>query len=186
MTGVSAGVVDAIAAAYDFSEIRQLVDVGGGQGVLLATILRANPGLRGVVFDLPHVLGKTQETLERAGVARRGEVRAGDFFEAVPSADAYILKSVVHDWDDRSAVAILQRCRAAIEDRGKLLIVERVLRPSNEHDSAKFDDLNMLVMLGGRERSAAEFDQLCAEGGFRMTAIVATASPFSIVEASPA
>lgn len=186
MTGLSAGDADAIAAAYDFSGITQLVDIGGGEGALLATILRANPKLRGIVFDQPHVTEKAAALLREAGVADRCQVMSGSFFENVPAADAYILKSIVHDWDDASAAAILRRCREAVADAGKVLIVERVLRPSNEPDQAKFGDLNMLVMLGGRERSAAEFERLCVHSGFHMTGIIATASPFSIIEARPA
>src|ERR687886_1390198 len=129
MTSHSSGVVDAVVRSYDFSGIRVLLDVGGGEGVLLAAILAANPSLRGILFDQPHVVGTAGALLEWAGVADRCEVVGGSFFEAVPvGADAYLLKSVIHDWDDAAAIEILRACRAAMAVRGKLLVVERVVR----------------------------------------------------------
>ena len=186
MTGLSAGMVESIVAAYDFSQIRSLVDVGGGEGALLAAILTANPDMRGVLFDLPHVLTGAGEVLQTAGVTDRCELVAGSFFETVPpGADAYILKSIIHDWDDGSALAILQRCRAAIPESGRLLLVEHVLKPVNQPDPARFSDLNMLVMLGGQERDPDEFERLCAGAGFRLTTIIPTASTHSVIEARP-
>jgi hypothetical protein len=188
MTGLSAPVAEAIVQSYDFSNISVLVDVGGGEGGLLATILAANPTLRGVLYDLPHVVAAAGALLERAGVADRCEVVGGSFFEAVPrGADAYLLKSVIHDWDDAEAIQILGKCRAAVADTGRILVVEPVIRPGNEPDPAKYMDLNMLVMLGGRERTADDFERLYAEAGFRMTSIVPTGSPpFNIIEGVPA
>ena len=187
MTGLSAPVAEAVAQSYDFSSIGVLVDVGGGEGGLLATILAANPGLRGVLFDLPDVVANAGALLERADVADRCEVVGGSFFETVPGgADAYLLKSIIHDWDDDAAAKILHTCRAAIDNTGKLLVVEPVIRPGNEPDRAKFSDLNMLVMLGGRERTADDFAKLYTEAGFRLTDIIRTASPpFNIIEGAP-
>src|ERR1700674_5234432 len=186
MTGLSAGMVESIVAAYDFSQIRSMVDVGGGEGALLAAILAANPEMRGIVFDLPHVLTGASEVLQRAGVTDRCELVAGSFFETVPpGADAYILKSIIHDWDDAASLAILRCCRAAFPDRGRLLLVEHVLKPVNQPDPARFSDLNMLVMLGGQERDPDEFTRLCADAGFRLTAIIPTASTHSVIEARP-
>ncbi len=186
MTGLSAGMVESIAAAYDFSDVHSLVDVGGGEGALLAAILTANAEMRGINFDLPHVITGAREVLERTGVADRCEVVAGSFFETIPAgADGYILKSIIHDWDDASALAILQRCRVAIPDHGRLLLVELVLKPVNEPDPARFSDLNMLVMLGGQERDPDEFERLCAGAGFRLSAIIPTASAYSVIEARP-
>jgi hypothetical protein len=186
MTALSAPVAEAVVRSYDFSGIGILVDVGGGEGGPLATILAANPALRGILFDLPHVVATAEALLERAGAADRCEVVGGSFFEVMPSgADAYLLKSIVHDWEDAAAIEILQRCRAAIADTGGLLVVEPVIRPGNEPDPAKFSDLNILVMLGGRERTADDFERLYAEAGFRLSNIVRTQSPFDVIEGVP-
>ena len=186
MTGLSAGVVEAVVQSYDFSEIGVLVDVGGGEGALLGAILTANPGLRGILFDQPHVVATAGALLERAGVVGRCEVVGGSFFEAVSGgANAYLLKSIVHDWDDAAAIEILRKCRAAIANNGRLLVVEPVIRPGNESDPAKFSDLNMLVMLGGRERTADDFGRLYAEAGYRLTNIIPTGSVFHIIEGAP-
>lgn len=186
MTALSAGVVEAVVQSYDFSGIGVLVDIGGGEGGLLAAILEANSALRGVLFDLPHVVAGAKDRLDRAGVADRCEVVGGSFFDTVPEgADAYLLKSVIHDWDDAEAVEILRKCRAAMADTGRLLVVERVIRPGNEPDRAKFSDLYMLVALGGRERTAEEFGRLYAEAGFRLTDVIPTGSSFYIIESVP-
>jgi hypothetical protein len=183
MTELAAGVVDAVVESYDFSGIRVLVDVGGGEGALLAAILATNPTLRGVLFDQPHVVTDAPAVFERAGVAARAEVMEGTFFDAVPpGADAYLLKSIIHDWDDALAVRILRMCRAAIGGTGTLLVVERVIQPGNDPDPAKYQDLNMLVMLGGRERTADDFGALYTQAGFRLTRIVPTPSGFSVIE----
>jgi len=184
MTGLSAGVVETVVPSYDFSGMSVVVDVGGGEGALLAAILAANPNLRGILFDEPHVVAGARDLLRRAGVAARCEVVGGSFFETVPGgADAYILKSIVHDWDDASATAILRTCRAAAQGSCKLLLVEHVLQAGNEPDPSKFQDLTMPVMLGGRERTADEFRQLCADAGFHLTSMITTRSSFCIVEA---
>jgi len=187
MTGLSAAAAAAVVRSYDFSRIRVLVDVGGGQGELLAAILAANPAVRGILFDQPHVVAGAGSVLERAGVADRCEVVGGSFFEAVPGgADAYLLKSVVHDWDDARAVEILRGCREAMSETGRLLLVEGVIQPGNEPDRMKLVDLHMLVMLGGQERTAEDFQRLYAEAGFRLTGIIPTGSPSNIVEGVPA
>jgi hypothetical protein len=171
---------------YDFSGIGVLADIGGGQGELLAGILAANPTMRGILLDQPHVVAGAGPVLERAGVAGRCEVVGGSFFEAVPrGADAYLLKSVIHDWDDPPAVEILRRCRAAIAQTGKLLLVEYLIRPGNEPDPLKFRDLMMLVMVGGRERTAEDFQRLYAEAGFQLTEIIPTA-PYHVIVGVPA
>ena len=186
MTALSAPVAEAVVRSYDFSEINILVDVGGDEGGLLATILAANPALRGILFNLPHVI-TAGTLLERTGVADRCEVVGGSFFEAMPGgADAYLLKSIVHDWGDDAAIEILHTCRAAMAHGGRLLVVEPIISSGNESDPAKFSDLNMLVMLGGRERTADDFAKLYTEAGFRLTDIIRTASPpFNIIECSP-
>jgi len=187
MTDLSAPVAEAVAQSYDFSRIGVLADVGGGEGGLLAAILAANPALRGVLFDQPHVVATAGALLERAGVADRCEVVGGSFLETVPEgADAYLLKSVIHDWDDAAAIEILRTCRAAMADTARLLVVEPVIQPGNEPDRAKFSDLNMLVMLGGRERTADDFERLYTEAGFNLTSVVPTGSPpFNIIDGVP-
>jgi hypothetical protein len=186
MTALSAGVVEAIVQSYDFSGISVLMDVGGGEGVLLAAILAANPALRGVLFDQPHVLPGAKGLLKGAGVVERCELISGNFFESVPKgADAHLLKSVVHDWDDTATVEILRACRTAIADGGRLLVVEPIIRAGNESDPAKFSDLNMLVMLGGQERTAADFERLYTEAGFKLTDVIRTGSSMAIIEGIP-
>ncbi len=186
MTGLSSLAAEAVVQGFDFSQIGVLVDVGGGHGELLAAILKANPTLRGILFDQPHVVAGARALLEQAGVADRCEVVGGSFFEAVPEgADAYLLKSVIHDWDDAAAAEILGKCRAAMPETGRLLLVERLVGPPNEPDPAKFSDLNMLVELGGRERTAEEFEKLYAEAGFELTDVIETGSPYRVIEGTP-
>ncbi len=177
-----------ILAGYDFSGIGTLVDIGGGQGVLLAAILQANPGMRGVLFDAPHVVGVAKGFLDEAGVADRCETVSGDFFAAVPSGgDAYLMKFIIHDWDDDRSAAILRNCRRAMGDAGRLLVVDRVIRPGNTPDSAKLADMNMLVQtVGGRERTPQEFCHLLAASGFALAAIYQTAGELCVVEGLPA
>ncbi|HKC64705.1 MAG TPA: methyltransferase [Pyrinomonadaceae bacterium] len=170
MTNLSEAVIKAVVPAYDFSSIRKLVDVGGGHGSLLAAILKANPGTRGVLFDLPTVVEGAKERLEMEGVLDRAEVVGGDFFDSVPSGgDAYMMKLIIHDWDEERAVRILKNCHSAMEDGGRLLLVETVVPEGNEPSFAKMMDLQMLVMTGGRERTEAEYRDLFASGGFRLT-----------------
>jgi hypothetical protein len=187
MNSLSTIAASAVVDSYDFSGIGVLADVGGGQGELLAGILAANPHMRGILFDQPHVIAGAPPVLERAGVADRCQVVGGSFFEAVPrGADAYLLKSVIHDWDDTPAVEILRRCRTAMVGTGKLLLVEYLVRPGNEPDPLKFRDLMMLVMVGGRERTAEDFRRLYAEAGFRLIEIIPTGAPYHVIEGVPA
>lgn len=160
-----------LVAAYDFSQHTVIVDVGGGRGTLLADILAANPGVRGIVFDQPHVV--SDEDLKAAGVVDRCEVVGGSFFESVPEGgDAYILKSIIHDWTDEDSVAILKVCRAAMAQGAKLLVIEQVVSGPNEGPVTKLSDLNMLVLPGGRERTEEEFRRLYEASGFRLVRIV--------------
>jgi hypothetical protein len=166
-------------AAYDFARFATVVDVGGGRGAFLGAVLDANPGMRGILFDQPHVV-------EGAVVGERCEVVAGSFFEAVPEgADAYLLKAVLHDWDDDDAVRILCRCREAIASGGALLVVERDLGGPNEHADAKLSDLNMMVGVGGRERTGADFASLFAAGGFALESTTPSAIGLSVFEGRP-
>jgi hypothetical protein len=181
LTGVESA---AVTSAYDFSQFGTLVDVGGGVGGQLAAILAAHPSVKGTLFDQPHVVSESAGTLERAGVTDRCQVVGGSFFESVPGgADAYLLKSVIHDWDDERSIAILRTCRAAMTNTSRLLLVERIIQPGNGPDPAKAIDVLMLVIPGGRERTVDEFERLFAEAGLRLTNVVRTRSLMNIVEA---
>jgi hypothetical protein len=159
-----------------------LIDLGGGHGTFVAEILRANPQMRGVVFDQPHVVSGATPILEAAGVADRCEVIAGDFFGDLPQGDGYLLKSILHDWDDYDSIRILQNVRRFIEPNGKLLIVDHVIPPGNQAHPGKQIDIIMLVVLGGRERTEAEFRTLLARSGFELTQIFPTDGQ-SVIEA---
>ena len=186
MTGLSRGVAGAVVSAYDFARFGCVVDVAGGQGALLVAILAAHPGMRGILFDQPHVVSRAGEVLRTAGVADRCEVVGGSFFEAVPGGgDAYLLKAILHDWDDAEAIAILEACRRAMKPEAKLLVLERIIASPNESPDAKFGDLNMLVAPGGQERTGDEFATLFATTGFRLTAVVPTGTRLSVIEGVP-
>ena len=176
--------------AYDFDEMRRIVDVGGGYGALLAAILEAYPDAHGVLYDLPHAIEGARAHLASAGLASRCELVAGSFFESVPAgADAYLLKSIVHDWDDEQSVTILRSCRRAIPPGGKLLLVERMMperfEPSSRHRLFARLELSRFVGHGGRERTEAEFRTLLDLGGFILTRLVPTALEFNILEGVP-
>ncbi|MFN2479771.1 MAG: methyltransferase, partial [Pseudonocardiaceae bacterium] len=159
-------------------------NVGGGYGSLLASILTANPRVRGVLFDLSSVIDGTDELLTRAGVADRVEKLAGDFFHSVPrGADVYIMKNMIHDWDDDQAVKILPNTRAAMSANGKVLIVDLLISEGNQPGMEKLIDVQMLVSTGGMERTEAEFRELLAAAGLRLRKIIPTRSPMNIIEA---
>lgn len=184
MTNLSQTVVPAIVAAYDFSALDKLVDIAGGHGFLLAGILKANPHLQGVLFDLPYVIESAGELLEKEAVKDRVELVSGDFFESVtPGADAYLMKHIIHDWDDEKSVKILKNIHSAMNDGGKVLIVEMVVPETSEPSPSKILDIQMLLMESGKERTAEEYRKLLAESGFHLTQIFPTRSPYSIVEA---
>jgi ubiquinone/menaquinone biosynthesis C-methylase UbiE len=186
MSGLTAAANEAILSRYDFSGIKRLVDVGGGHGALITSILKTNPDISGVLFDAPAVIEGGVSRLQSAGIADRCEAISGDFFQEVPAgADAYILKWIIHDWDDARATAILKNCRRAITNDGRLLVVDVVVPTTSEPHFGKFIDLNMLVMTGGLERTEEEFRKLLADSGFRLTRVVKTESPFSIIEGRP-
>jgi len=187
MANKSAAVAKAFAATYDCSEFSTIVELGGGYGSLLGAILTANPKACGILFDLPHVAEQAQAHVRAAGLADRCQVVGGDFFEAVPSGgDAYVLQSVIHDWDDAQSIAILRNIAQAMAPHGKLLLVEMVV-PTHESESpwsqvVAGSDLNMLVSTGGRERSEAEYRRLFDSAGFELSRIIPTATPWSVVE----
>jgi SAM-dependent methyltransferase len=177
----------AVAAAYDFSGVRRLVDVGGGIGALLAEVLDRYPMAEGVLFDRPDVIDEARTALAELGVAERCEVVGGDFFAALPeNADVYLLSHVLHDWDDERCVTILRNCRRVMGPGGRLLIVEMVLPPGDAPHPGKILDMAMLVYsTGGVERTEEEDGDLLRRGGFRLTRVVPTQSAVSVIEAAP-
>jgi O-methyltransferase domain/Dimerisation domain len=186
MTGASRAVLENAVPAYDFSDCRLIVDVGGGQGGLLAAVLNRAPQAGGVLFDRPSVVASAESVLAPAGVWDRCAAVGGSFFESVPAGgDTYLLKAIVHDWDDPQAVAILRNVRAAIADGGRVLLWEMVLPDGAPNNLGFLLDLEMLVSAGGRERTAAQYAGLLSDAGFRLTRVVPTASPLSIIEAVP-
>ncbi|ORB13607.1 methyltransferase [Mycobacterium noviomagense] len=182
MTSISELTTEAVVAGYDFSAFRAIVDVGGGQGQFLAAILAAAPSSRGVLYDLPWVVGSAPKTLQ--DVCDRVSIAEGSFFDCVPDGgDAYILKNIVHDWPDEKAVQILRNVRSVAHPGTTVLLVELVIPEHDRDFPGKWSDLEMLLNLGSRERTAAEYRMLLIQAGFRMTRVVQTASPLSVVEA---
>ncbi len=186
MTEWTASVAPTVAAAYDFSATATLVDVGGGHGQMLASILQAHPTLHGVLFDLPHVVRGAPPLLETAGVASRCEVIGGDAFTAVPTGhETYLLSRVIHDWDDERALALLTRCHQAMKPKGKVLLVERVILTGTTPQVLVLEsDVQMLVVApGGKERTDAEYRALLNAAGFEVTQLIPVLPPFYVIEA---
>jgi hypothetical protein len=185
MTSVSAIDNIAVTKAYNFSKIQKLVDVGGGQGSLIAYILKSNANLQGILFDQPSVIKSTKYFLETQGLSSRCEVISGDFFKSVPrGGDAYILRHILHDWDDERALVILKHCHEAMKENALLLLVEMVIPPGNEPSLGKFIDINMLIMChAGCERTEAEYQALLERAGFQLRKIFTTETDINIIEA---
>jgi 2-polyprenyl-3-methyl-5-hydroxy-6-metoxy-1,4-benzoquinol methylase len=184
MTELTRIVEPAVSKAYDFSSFAKIVDVGGGHGSLLTSILKKNPQAKGVILDAPQVVEGATARIKAEGLTERCEAVGGNFFEAVPEGgDAYIMKHIIHDWDDREAIAILKNCRKAIKEGGHVILIESVIPEGNEPSLAKFGDLVMMLIPGGRERTAAEFAALFEAAGFRLERITPTESPMCLIEA---
>jgi O-methyltransferase domain/Dimerisation domain len=174
-----------VARAYDFGKFQRIADVGGGRGGLLAEILKLYPSSKGVLFDQAQVVAQP-DYLRAAGVFDRCEIAGGNFFESVPKgADAYVLKRIIHDWDDDICVGLLRRCRDAVRDGGRVIVVDAVVPAGNEFHFSKPIDLLMMVLNDGRERTAAEFKRLFGSAGLKIKQIVPTASIVSVVEGEP-
>jgi hypothetical protein len=185
MIGFFGGEPPAVAAAYDFSEVNILVDVGGATGNMLTTILGRYPRLRGVLFDLPHIEQDAKALIRSRGLADRIAIKTGSFFESVPmGGDAYLLSHIIHDWSEPQALAILGHCRQAMGPGGRLLLIEMVLPTDNTMHPAKIMDMVMLMALGGQERTEQEYRTLLEMAGFRLTRVMPTESPVSIIEAA--
>jgi hypothetical protein len=173
-------------SGYDFGRFKTVVDVGGGEGRLLKSVLAAYPNINGVLFDLPEVIERAIPRMIADGFAPRCTLVPGSFFESVPAdADAYLLKQVLHDWQDDKAVAILRSCRAAMNRDGVVLIIEMLVPDGSEPSLAKLADVEMLVATGGRERTLSQYDALLAKAGLRRSGTHQTRSPFTIIEAQP-
>jgi hypothetical protein len=186
MTSVSALAEGPVVAAFDFTAYPVIVDVGGGHGRLLAAILAATPSARGVLYELPEVAAGAPPQLAKLGVAERVRIETGSFFDGIPAGgDAYVLKHIIHDWPDDEAVRILRNLRAASDAHTTVLLVETVIPEHDREFIGKWADLEMLLGANGRERTAAEYRALLERAGLRMTRVVPTVSPFSLVEAKP-
>lgn len=186
MVGTTQRIAAAALAAYDFGRFGTLVDVGGGHGGFIVEILSAHSAPRGILFDQPHVAATARANLEGRGLAGRCEIVGGSFFERVPEGgDAYILKSVLHDWNDDDSLAILRSVRRAMKPGATLIVAEQVVGPMNASPESKLMDLNMLVITGGIERTEAEFAALFEKAGFRLTRSIPTSAPVAVVEGVP-
>ena len=187
MTGNTRRSNQAVVDAYDFGRFNTIVDVGGGQGVMLAAILEAHPHVHGILFDQPHVVATADQALRDRGVAERIRIEGGDFFAAVPKGgDAYVLRFIIHDWPDAECVRILRKIRAVVPPDGRVLVVENLVPPPNEGLDVKLLDLQMLVAPGGQERTLDEYEGLFADSGLRLVAATPTAGGLSVIEAAAA
>ena len=188
MTAFSATVMPSVLKVYDFSGINVLVDIAGGHGQVLTSVLREYPSMRGVLFDLDHVIAGAGPLLAASGTQDRVRTETGDFFKSVPAGgDAYIMKHIIHDWDDERAGAILSAIRKALDGKadGRVILLEAVVATGNVPDLGKLIDLEMMMLPGGRERTQEEFAALFARSGFALSKIVPTESMLSVIEARP-
>jgi O-methyltransferase domain/Dimerisation domain len=186
MTSISTVASTAVVDGYDFTGINTLVDVGGGHGLVLCSILEKYPQMRGILIDAPSVIAGTKEAIEARGLSGRCDATGGDFFAAVPAGgDAYIMKHIIHDWNDERASTILQCCHQKMPAEGRLLVVEMVIPEGNAPSFGKLMDLEMLVLLQSYERSEAGYRELFKQSGFNLTRIIPTKSPYSVIEGVP-
>ncbi|HLJ10103.1 MAG TPA: methyltransferase [Planctomycetaceae bacterium] len=183
MVGVHGRETAAMTDAYDFSGIAVLADVGGGNGSLLTTVLKKYPDMRGILYDLPGVTERAKANLKAAGLAERCQVIGGSFFESVPKgADAYLMRHIIHDWEDERAAGILRNIHKAMNDNSRLLVIEGIIAPGNDPSFGKLLDLTMLTIPGGKERTEDEFRKLYQAGGFQLTRIVPTKAEVCLIE----
>jgi hypothetical protein len=185
MIGFHGPEYEAVARAFDFAGIGTLADIGGGTGSLIGAVLSAHRGVSGILFDLPHVAAAAAASLKARGLADRCRIVSGSFFDSVPPADAYMMSHIIHDWDEGKCLQILGNCRKA-SPKARVLIVEMVVPPGDEPHPSKMLDIVMLTVTGGQERTGEEYAALLASAGYRMTRIVPTESPVSVVEGVPA
>jgi hypothetical protein len=191
MQSLTQGANGRLITNYPFKKFAWIVDVGGGNGSLLLPVLERHPAMRATIFDLPHVADAARSRIAAAGLSDRCAAVGGDAFVAVPAgADAYVLKGVIHDWEDKEAIAILRTCRAAMSDGSKLILIERILPEQIDPDDAltraKFiHDINMMVNPGGRERTEAEFRKLLSQAGLKLTCVLGMPGPQVVMEVDP-
>jgi O-methyltransferase domain/Dimerisation domain len=187
MGSMSGAETDPVVAAYDFSQFQKIIDVGGGRGTLISGILQAAGNAQGILYDAPFATKDAGPVLEEAGVAGRCTIEAGSFFESIPAGgDAYTLKHILHDFPEPECLAVLKNVRDAIKPDGKLLVIEYVLAGNNSRHIGNIIDLWLLLLLGAKERTSEQYTELFAKAGFKLTRVVSTTSPVSIVEAIPA
>ena len=183
MAAGTEGFAEAVLDVCDFGRFDRVIDVGGGDGTFLAKILAAHPRIVGTLFEQPQIVARAAASIESHGLSNRCEAVGGNFFASVPAGgDAYLLKWILHDWDDAAAIDILRSCRRAMKPLARLLVFEYIVGPPNAAPDAAFMDLNMMVMAGGRERTREEFAALFAQAGFRLTSVTPTGTPFSLIE----
>lgn len=183
MTGIHGRETGAILDAYDFSGIDVLADIGGGNGSKITAILQRYPRLRGILFDLPHVVQRARPNVESAGIIDRCQLVSGDFFQSVPrGADVYLMRHIIHDWDDEKSLTILQNCHEVMTPGSKLLLVESVIPPGNDPFMGKFLDLTMMLIPGGKERTEEEYRELYDRAGYDLVRVVPTSTEVSVVE----
>lgn len=187
MVGVHGRETAAMLDAYDFSGIGVLADIGGGNGSLLKAVLSKHRNIRGILYDLLHVVERARQSIQAAGLADRCQVAGGNFFQSVPpGADAYLMRHIIHDWDDAKATTILKNVHQAMGKGSKLLLIEGVVPPGNGPSFTKLLDLTMLVIPGGKERTEAEYRDLLKQAGFRLARIVPTQTEISVIEGEKA
>lgn len=182
MTGVHGAETEPMINAYDFSSFRKVVDVGGGNGLVLAAILNRHPAIQGILFDMPAVADRARPIISGSGLSGRCEIVGGDFFSSVPDgADAYVMRHIIHDWEDQDATTILRHCQEAMGPDGKVLVVETVIPAGNEPSFGKWLDL-MMLLVAGRERTEEEYGRLFSAAGLKLSRVVSTTSEVSIIE----
>lgn len=186
MTGFHGNETPAMIDAYDYTGVNTLVDVGGGNGTVLIEVLKKYPAMQGVLYDLAGVIDRAKANLTQTGVASRCKTIVGSFFEsAPPGGDAYQMRHIIHDWTDEQCHTILSNIRKVIPKHGRLLVIEMVIKPRNEEQPAKWLDLNMLVLPGGRERTEADYRDMYARAGFKLERVVPTPTEVSVIEGRP-
>ncbi len=183
MVGIHGRESNAILDAYDFSRIGVVADIGGGNGSQITRILKKHKNLKGILFDLPHVIERAKQQVESEGLSDRCQLVGGSFFDSVPEgADAYMMRHIIHDWDDEKALTILRNCHQAMASTSKLLVVESVIPAGNEPFNGKFLDLHMLLIPGGKERTEEEYRSLFAKAGFELNRVIPTDTEVSMIE----
>jgi len=182
MTDIHGDETEPMVETYDFSAYDAIVDIGGGNGEVISAILNKNPGSKGVLFDLPDVVNRAMENINAAGLSERCRLASGNFFESVTEGgDAYVMRHIIHDWNDDDAVTILSNCKKAMNPGGKVLVVEAVIQPGNDPSPFKFLDLTMLL-IGGKERTKEQFENIFNRAGLKLNRIVPFKQDLSVVE----